>query len=69
MTENLPGMEKVFYDTYSGRNEGVFDFSKIGRLSEENTSEADYVCLPVRFDENGNPYIEWLREWNTDDFD
>ncbi len=69
LTEDLPDMEKVFYDRYSGKNEGVFDFSKIGRLSEENTDEADYVWLPVRFDENGNPYLEWLREWNTDDFD
>ena len=38
------------------------------RLSAENTSEADYVWLPVRFRPDGMPYIEWRTEWTIENF-
>ena len=37
--------------------------------SDENTSEATYVWLPIKFDDKGIPYIEWLDEWKIDDFE
>ena len=37
--------------------------------SDENTSEATYVWLPIKFDNKGMPYIEWLDEWKIDDFE
>lgn len=37
-------------------------------LYGENTSEANYVWLPIRFDEAGNPYIEWRRAWTVEEF-
>ena len=35
---------------------------------KEKTKEADYVWLPIRFD-GDKPYIEWLDEWRTEDFE
>ncbi len=37
--------------------------------TDQNTSEATYVWLPLKFDESGKPYIEWLDEWKIDDFE
>lgn len=36
--------------------------------TDENTSLATYVWLPVRFDEKDMPYIEWQNEWKIEDF-
>ena len=36
-------------------------------LTDENTSEANYVWLPIRFDENNIPHIHYLREWKIED--
>ena len=36
-------------------------------LTEYNTSKADYVWLPVSF-ENGVPKIRWYDEWRIEDF-
>jgi hypothetical protein len=36
-------------------------------LSEPNTSVADYVWLPLRFD-GDMPIIEWYDEWRVEDF-
>ena len=37
-------------------------------LTQENTSLADYVWLPVRFD-GDKPTLEWMDEWRVEDFD
>ena len=36
--------------------------------SRRNTSIADYVWLPLRF-ENGMVYIDWLDEWKLEDYE
>lgn len=36
-------------------------------LTAKNTSIADYVWLPVKF-ENGIPCLEWLDEWKIEDY-
>ena len=36
-------------------------------LSHPNTSIADYVWLPIRFD-GDIPYLSWEDEWRTEDF-
>ncbi len=36
--------------------------------SEVDTSIADYVWLPVTF-ENGIPYLDWLDEWRIEDYE
>jgi len=68
LTEDLPDMEAVFYDRYSPNGKREFEWKQCRLFSDENTSEADYVWLPIRFDENGNPYIVWRRAWTTEEF-
>ena len=68
LTEDLPDMEATFYDRYSPNGKKEFDWKQMKFLSEENTSEANYVWLPIRFDEEGNPYIEWRRAWTVEEF-
>ena len=36
-------------------------------LSDENTSEALYVWLPIKFNKENKPYIEYLREWKKEE--
>jgi hypothetical protein len=46
-----------------------YTWEQIRGLSKRNTSIATYVWLPVRFDENGRPYITWADQWRLEDFD
>lgn len=34
----------------------------------ETTRDATYVFLPVTFDKNGRPTIEWRDEWRLEDY-
>ena len=38
------------------------------KLTAKNTSIADYVWLPVSFDEDGVPRLKWYDEWRWEDF-
>lgn len=58
---------KVFEYAFSGRKSEI-DPGWIGSPVIENTSIADYVWLPIRF-EGEHAYIEWLDEWKLEDFD
>ena len=68
LPEDLPDMEQVFFDRYSPRGNKERDWSEAKMLSDENTSEATYVWLPVRFDGQGTPYIEWRNTWRIEEF-
>ena len=60
-------MDEAFYELLSKNvkeKKGLYSTN----LSDSNTSEANYVWLPIRFDEDGKPYIEYLREWKIEDF-
>ncbi|MDD6926458.1 MAG: family 43 glycosylhydrolase [Candidatus Borkfalkiaceae bacterium] len=69
LTEDLPDMEEVFYGLFSEKGKKIVEAAELSSFSDENTSEADYVWLPIRFKEDGTPYIEWLREWKIDSFE
>lgn len=43
-------------------------FNALPMLETANTSIADYVWLPLRF-EGDAVRIEWLDEWSPDDFE
>ena len=58
---------KAFEYAFSGRKSEI-DPRWIGAPVIENTSIADYVWLPIRF-EGEQAYIEWLDEWKLEDFD
>lgn len=63
LTEDLPDMEEVFYGMFSANGKKLMEHGELATLTDENTSEADYVWLPVRFRADGTPFLEWLREW------
>lgn len=62
LTEDLPDMNEVFYKL-CGPNPQTIDLT---RFSDENTSIATYVWLPICFDENKKPYIKWQSVWDIE---
>lgn len=54
--------ESLFHD--GGKS---FEFSRMGEPVVENTSIADYVWLPLRFEDN-RVVIEWKDEWRLEDY-
>lgn len=38
------------------------------RWNPENAIDGRYIWLPVKFNSNGNPYLEWMNEWNLNYF-
>ena len=54
--------ESLFHD--GGKS---FDFSRMGEPVVENTSIADYIWLPLRFEDN-RVVIEWKDEWRLEDY-
>lgn len=68
LPEDLPDMEEIFYNQYSPNGKPTFNWKETKFLSEENTSEANYVWLPILFDGEGNPYIEYRRMWTIEEF-
>ena len=57
------------FDGYFSKDGPKFRDDLLEVYSDENTSEATYVWLPIKFDENGVPFIEWLDEWKIEDFE
>ena len=57
--------ERMFAPGFSG----IVKFDeKFGNDMERNTSIADYVWLPIRFD-GEMPYIDWHDEWKIEDYE
>ena len=67
---DLPDMCDVFYSMFTKNPDVPKLVSREERatFSDVNTSLATYVWLPIKFDENGNPYIEWKRQWDVNNF-
>ena len=64
---DLSGEE--MFDGYFSDEGPSFEENLLEIYSDENTSEATYVWLPIKFDSEGNPFIEWLSEWRIEDFE
>ena len=56
------------FDGYFRPEGPSFRDDLLNLYSDENTSEATYVWLPIKFNEKDEPYIEWLDEWKIEDF-
>lgn len=69
LPEDLPDMCKVFHGLFNDKAEKILADDQLPQLTDDNTSEATYVWLPVRFRNDGTPYISYSREWRTEDFD
>ncbi len=59
--------KEMFELVFSGRQE-EFDFSRMGGQVVENTSIADYVWLPLRF-EGEMVWIDWKDQWSLDEYE
>jgi len=49
------------------QKEGVFIFMA-DRWNPENAIDGRYVWLPVHFDKEGIPFLQWHDQWSLDDF-
>ncbi len=65
----MPDIGKVFLGLFDKSAPQIATDADLRTYTDENTGEAKYVWLPVRFDENGLPYIEWACEWRLEDFE
>lgn len=59
--------EKMFEAIFGGQ-EDTFDFSQMGEPVVENTSMADYIWLPFRFD-GEMAYLDWKDEWSLEEYE
>lgn len=67
LSENMPDPRAMFEGIFNKEKKSVqYDMSK---YTDENTSQATYVWLPIRFDEKGAPYLCWEDEWRIEDFE
>lgn len=69
----LPNEMDKQYEVYAEMYEAIFtgqsfDKSRLGEPIVENTSIADYVWLPIRFD-GDMAYIDWKDEWRIEDYE
>ncbi len=63
---DMPDIEKVILGIFE--KEGGIKVEDLSVYSDENTEEANYVWLPIKFKEDGTPYIVWLNRWDTENF-
>ena len=56
---------ELIFNPEAGGLPSEFSFTD---YSDDNTSEADYVWLPIRFREDGTPYLTWVDRWKVEDF-
>lgn len=69
LPEDMPDIGRAFYGFFSPTARKTIDESELPSLTDENTSEADYVWLPLSFDEKGTPFLSWKRLWSTDEYE
>ena len=56
----------IFELLFTGRSDQITP-EMMGKPIERNTSIANYVWLPLRFD-GDKVYIDWLDEWRIEDY-
>ena len=67
LVEDLPDMDEAFVEMFDPSRGGKKPTLYAPNLSDENTSLATYVWLPISFDENGVPLIRYRREWTKNE--
>ncbi len=68
LSHDTPDMRDVFYKIFHPEEGGLPEGFNMNDYSDSNTGEANYVWLPIRFREDGMPYIEWTNKWRIEDF-
>lgn len=64
---DLPDIQALFEEVFRIDVEGPRRWGAI-KLPDPDTSIADYVWLPIRF-QGDRPYIEWRDEWSVEEFE
>ena len=61
----MPSPDEMYECIFNAekKDRKAYDLQK---YTDDNTSLATYVWLPIRFDKDGRPYIEWEDEWEID---
>lgn len=65
LPHDLPDMEELYQYKYPKASDFAERFPRSAALTDNNTSMARYVWLPIRFDASGTPYIAWCDEWRV----
>ena len=58
--------QSTFILPVEGKNDAFIFIAD--RWTPDNAIDGRYIWLPIQFGENGNPYLEWMDEWNLDFF-
>jgi len=67
LPEDLPNVDQLFVRLFDPVNPDLSVLDEFNTLTQKDTSKADYVWLPVTF-ENGVPKLHWRDEWRIEDF-
>lgn len=68
LSPDMPDMRVCYERLFNPAAEKLPEGFNFSDYSDSNTSEADYVWLPIRFREDGTPYLEWVNKWTVEDF-
>ena len=68
LPEKRPDIAGYFDAQFSGNHAVLADLEGLDHLSANNTSLADYIWLPILF-EQVRPCIRWFDSWRTEDFE
>ncbi|MCX7522520.1 family 43 glycosylhydrolase [Microbacterium sp. STN6] len=64
--EDLSHIAKIFENQFRPGRKSTGEWEDLG-VPEPDTSRADYVWLPLRFD-GERAFIEWVDEWRVEDY-
>lgn len=67
LPEDLPDINQLFQRLFDPENPEHHIAGQLKGFTRNDTSKADYVWLPVSFD-NGIPKLHWHDEWRIEDF-
>lgn len=68
LPKELPDIGTPFLEAFATEPPDWSKCNVVGPISAQNTSLADYVWLPVRFD-GEMAYLDWQDEWRVEDYE
>lgn len=66
LPSNMPSPDTMVESFFNPEKRDETKVYHLEQYSDENTSMATYVWLPISFDQDGRPYITWMDEWSID---
>ncbi len=64
----MPSPDEIFERGCNPEKRATLELYDPADYTDENTSMATYVWLPICFNEDGEPYIVWRDEWQVEDY-